>query len=75
MDVGLIGCGRVAELHMCAYKHIPEANAIAVSDINLDRAEAFSRVMLDQSTSHNQKITSVRAIQTKERSYAECKSG
>lgn len=55
MNVGLVGCGRVSEIHMNAYKNIREAKAIAVSDINLDRAEAFSRVILDQSTSHNQK--------------------
>lgn len=43
MDVGLIGCGRVAELHMCAYKHIPEANVVAVSDINIEKAKAFAQ--------------------------------
>jgi len=43
MDVGLIGCGRVARLHMCAYKHIPEVNVVAVSDLNLDRAKAFAQ--------------------------------
>jgi len=44
MDVGLIGCGRVAGLHMRAYKHIPEANVIAISDIDLDRAKAFAQM-------------------------------
>lgn len=43
MDIGLIGCGRVAELHMCAYKHIPEANVVAVSDINIEKAKAFAQ--------------------------------
>jgi UDP-N-acetylglucosamine 3-dehydrogenase len=43
MNIGLIGCGRVAQLHLCAYKHIPEANVVAVSDINQDRAKAFAR--------------------------------
>ena len=42
MNIGLIGCGRVAELHMLAYKNIPEANVIAVSDINIDRAKTFA---------------------------------
>lgn len=43
MDIGLIGCGRVAQLHLRAYKHIPEANVIAVSDVDLDRAKAFAQ--------------------------------
>jgi len=43
MDIGLIGCGRVAELHMCAYKHIPAANVVAVSDINTEKAKAFAQ--------------------------------
>jgi UDP-N-acetyl-2-amino-2-deoxyglucuronate dehydrogenase len=43
MNVGLIGCGRVAELHMCAYKHIPEANVVAVSDVNIEKAKAFAQ--------------------------------
>lgn len=43
MDVGLVGCGRVSEIHMNAYKNIPEANVVAVSDINLDRAKAFAQ--------------------------------
>jgi predicted dehydrogenase len=43
MDIGLIGCGRVSEYHMQAYKHIPEANVVVISDINLDRAKAFSQ--------------------------------
>jgi len=43
MNVGLIGCGRVAELHMCAYKHIPEANVVAVSDLNIEKAKAFAQ--------------------------------
>jgi len=44
MNIGLIGCGRVARLHMRAYKHIPEVNVIAVSDVNLDRAKAFAQM-------------------------------
>jgi UDP-N-acetyl-2-amino-2-deoxyglucuronate dehydrogenase len=43
MNIGLIGCGRVAELHMCAYRNIPETNIVAVSDVNLDRAKAFAQ--------------------------------
>jgi UDP-N-acetyl-2-amino-2-deoxyglucuronate dehydrogenase len=43
MNIGLVGCGRVAELHMCAYKHIPEVNVVAVSDINIEKAKAFAQ--------------------------------
>ncbi|MHA1833621.1 MAG: Gfo/Idh/MocA family protein, partial [Candidatus Baldrarchaeia archaeon] len=43
MNVGLVGCGRVSEIHINAYKNIPEANVVAVSDINLDRAKAFAQ--------------------------------
>jgi len=39
MNIGLIGCGRVSEIHMCAYRHTPEANVVAVSDINIERAK------------------------------------
>jgi predicted dehydrogenase len=43
VKIGLIGCGRVSEIHMNAYKNIPEAKVIAVSDINLERAKAFAQ--------------------------------
>jgi predicted dehydrogenase len=41
MNIGLVGCGRVSEIHMNAYKNIPEAKVIAVSDINLERAQIY----------------------------------
>jgi len=43
LNVGLVGCGRVSEIHMNAYKNIPDANVIAIADINLDRAKAFAQ--------------------------------
>jgi len=43
MNIGLVGCGRVAELHMYAYKRIPEVNVVAVSDINIEKAKAFAQ--------------------------------
>jgi len=43
VNVGLVGCGRVSEIHMNAYKNIQEVDVIAVSDINLERAEAFAQ--------------------------------
>jgi predicted dehydrogenase len=43
MNVGLVGCGRVSEIHMNAYRNIPEIKVTAVSDINLERAKAFAQ--------------------------------
>jgi len=43
MNVGLVGCGRVSEIHMSAFKNIPEANVVAVSDINIEKAKAFAQ--------------------------------
>ena len=43
MDIGLVGCGRVSDIHMNAYKNIPEANVIAVSDIKIDRAKTLAQ--------------------------------
>jgi len=43
MNIGLVGCGRVSEIHMNAYKNIPEAKVVAVSDINLERAKVFAQ--------------------------------
>lgn len=43
IKIGLVGCGRVSEIHMSAYRHIPEADVVAVSDINLERAKAFAK--------------------------------
>jgi predicted dehydrogenase len=42
MNVGLIGCGRVAHIHMDAYRRIEKANVVAVSDVDLKRAKTFA---------------------------------
>jgi len=42
VNVGLVGCGRVSEIHMLAYKYIPEVTVTAVADIDFKRAKAFS---------------------------------
>jgi UDP-N-acetyl-2-amino-2-deoxyglucuronate dehydrogenase len=42
MNVGLIGCGRVAHIHMGAYKAINNVNVVAVSDADISRAKAFA---------------------------------
>jgi predicted dehydrogenase len=43
MNVGLVGCGRVSEIHMNACRNIPEIKVTAISDINLERAKAFAQ--------------------------------
>jgi UDP-N-acetyl-2-amino-2-deoxyglucuronate dehydrogenase len=43
MKVGLIGCGRVAHIHMNAYKSIEDLEVVAVSDTNARRAEGFAK--------------------------------
>jgi predicted dehydrogenase len=43
MKVGLIGCGRVAHLHMLSYKYINNIEVVAVSDIDLNRAKSFAK--------------------------------
>jgi len=42
MNVGLIGCGRVANIHMGAYKAMSRVNVVAVSDVDINRAKAFA---------------------------------
>jgi len=42
MNVGLIGCGRVAHLHMSAYKAMSKVNVVAVSDADINRAKVFA---------------------------------
>lgn len=42
MNVGLIGCGRVAHIHMGAYKAMRKANVVAVSDVDINRAKVFA---------------------------------
>lgn len=42
MNVGLIGCGRVAHIHMEAYRNINKVNVSAVSDIDLEKAKVFA---------------------------------
>jgi UDP-N-acetyl-2-amino-2-deoxyglucuronate dehydrogenase len=44
MNVGLIGCGRVAHIHMDAYKKMSKVNVVAVSDVDINRAKAFAEL-------------------------------
>jgi predicted dehydrogenase len=40
--IGLIGCGKVGQIHAAALKSLPEAEFVAACDNNGDRAEAFA---------------------------------
>jgi len=42
MNVGLIGCGRVAHIHMGVYKAMSNVNVVAVSDVDINRANDFA---------------------------------
>lgn len=42
MNVGLIGCGRVAHIHMAAYKNMNNVNVTAVSDLDFKKAKVFA---------------------------------
>lgn len=42
MKVGLVGCGRVARIHMKAYNAMKNVNVVAVSDTDINRAKAFA---------------------------------
>jgi len=44
MNVALIGCGRVANIHMSVYKAMSKVNVIAVSDANINKAKAFAEL-------------------------------
>ena len=43
MNVGLIGCGMVARLHMKAYKAMENVRVVALADMDIKRAEAFAK--------------------------------
>jgi len=42
MNVGLIGCGGIANLHMKVFKSIEKVNVLGVCDLNLDRAKTVA---------------------------------
>ncbi|MEM1540968.1 MAG: Gfo/Idh/MocA family oxidoreductase, partial [Candidatus Bathyarchaeia archaeon] len=42
MNVGLIGCGRIAHTHMKAYQAIKKAKVVAVADVDINKAKAFA---------------------------------
>lgn len=43
LRVGLIGCGGIANNHLAAYRHVPEAKLVACCDVVEAKAVAFAR--------------------------------
>jgi len=44
LKVGLVGSGRVANVHIAAYKNIENVNIVAVSDVNVEKAKNFANI-------------------------------
>jgi len=44
VKVGLIGCGRIAHIHMGAYKAINKVKLVAVSDVDINKAKSFAKL-------------------------------
>jgi predicted dehydrogenase len=42
MDVGLIGCGGIADIHMGAYKRIKNVKVVALCDLDLRKAKSLA---------------------------------
>jgi predicted dehydrogenase len=42
MKIGIIGCGRIAHIHMAAYKAMSKVKVVAVSDADVNKAKAFA---------------------------------
>ena len=43
MNIGLIGCGRAASVHMLVYQNLANARVVAVSDIDNRKAKVFGK--------------------------------
>jgi UDP-N-acetyl-2-amino-2-deoxyglucuronate dehydrogenase len=43
MNIGIVGCGGVANYHAMIYRLIEDANVVAVADLNIERARLFAR--------------------------------
>jgi len=43
MNVGLIGCGRIAQVHTRAYRSMKNVEVLAISDLDINKAKAFAR--------------------------------
>jgi predicted dehydrogenase len=43
VNIGLVGCGGVANYHALIYRFIEDASVVAVTDVNLEKAKLFAR--------------------------------
>ena len=63
MNVGLIGCGRVAHIHMNAYRALNNAKVVAVADADIKRAKAFAETYkIDKVFSNHMKLFEVKDL-------------
>ncbi len=53
VNVGLIGCGMVARLHMKAYQSLENVNVVGLADMDIKRAESFAKDYKIQKTFSN----------------------
>jgi len=42
VNIGLVGCGRIAHIHMNAYKAIDKTNVVALCEVDINRARPFA---------------------------------
>jgi len=63
MNVGLIGCGRVAHIHMNAYRALNNAKVVAVADADIKRAKAFAETYkIDKVFSNHMELFEVKDL-------------
>jgi predicted dehydrogenase len=63
MNVGLIGCGRIAHIHMGAYKAINKVKVVAVSDVEINKAKAFVELYkIDKAYSDYRKLFEIKDL-------------
>ena len=41
LKTGIIGCGKVADMHANAYKELDQSDFVAVCDVNIDNTKYF----------------------------------
>jgi perosamine synthetase len=57
--VAIVGCGRIGQWHMKAYRHHPGAEVVAVADVDFDRARAMAaEVGANAYRSHSEMLAS-----------------
>jgi predicted dehydrogenase len=63
MNVGLIGCGRVAQIHMAAFRTLKNLNVVALADADANKAKSFAeRYKIDKVFSDYKDLFEVKDI-------------